>query len=261
MRLSKKILSSSITVACISLSLFGCSDSDTATTTSTAASETINNYTTTLAETTTEEKTTEPETVYNNDGTRPDVVNFYIYHDSTKTRDKLTTFYGPFVMGHDIRTFASFTSSDASVYGSRFADMWFPQWERFENSSECKIGYKIHIYLKDGNVVEKNIISPADVTEDYTQYVETWIYDDVHHAAGEWYSHLTETDMKADTVITSVKLTCGSRIEEVDYIVLDTFVYTDTGTQFDSNGDYIGPIKASVTVKRDSYEHYETLDN
>lgn len=252
MKLSKTLLSS-ITIACLSAALFGCSDTDS--TATTTGSETIKQYATDPA-TTTEEITTEPETVYNNDGTRPDVVNFYIYHDSTKTRDIISDFYGPFVMGQDIRTFASFTSSDASVYGSRFADMWFPQWQRFEKSSECKIGYKIHIYLKDGNVVEKNIITPSDVTEDYTQYVETWIYDDVHHAAGEWYSHLTEPDMKEDTVITSVKLTCGPKIDEVDHVVLDTFVYYDLSTQFDSNGDYIGPIKASVTVNRDSYEHY-----
>lgn len=242
-----------LSVSLLSLSLWGCkltSDSESAKSASVTSDTTMAEITTPV-ETTTEE----PTTVYNNDGTRPDVVNFYIFHDNTGTRDKLTEFYGPFTEGADIRTFAAFTSSDSSVYGSRFADMWFPQWERFSNSSECKIGYKIHIYLTDGNIIEKNILSPDDVVYDYTQYVETWIYDDVHHAAGEWYSHLTTADMKEDTVITSVKLTCGPRINEVDYIILDTFVYTGN-EQFNENGDYIGPVNASVKVSRGETESY-----
>lgn len=246
---------SALTLTIATLSLCGCNESNNSSTKNTTTA--INAVTSHNPDTTApiETTTTEPATVYNNDGTRPDVVNFYIFHDSTGTRDRLSEFYGPFVEGQDIRTFAAFTTADDSVYGSRFADMWFPKWEAYSNSSECKIGYKIHIYLKNGDVVEKNILSPTDVVYDYTQYVETWIYDDVHHAAGQWYSHLTEADMNNDTVITSVKLTCGPRIGEVDYIVLDTFVYTGK-EQFDENGDYIGPIKASVKVNRADTESY-----
>ncbi len=246
----------SFSLAALSLSACGSSSTNnsTADKTSTLSTNAVDSTLDSTLDTTTEEITEEPTTVFDDDGTRPNVVNFYIFHDNTGTRDKLTEFYGPFEQGKDIRTFACFSSSDASVYGSRFADMWFPQWERFEASAECKIGYKIHIYLKDGSVVEHRIISPSDVVTDYTQFVETWIYDDVHHAAGEWYSHLTPADVKDDTVITSVKLTCGPRIEEVDYVVLDTFIYYNDA-QFDSNGDYIGPIKASVKVCRDTYEH------
>lgn len=249
-----------LSLSFVALLLCSCSDSSA----STNVSNGFNNSTTNQEDitsntntkpTTAEPTTEEPTTVFLDDGTRPNVVNFYIFQDSTGSRDKLTEFYGPFEEGKDIRTFASFSSDDASVYGSRFADMWFPQWQRFSASSECKIGYKIHIYMKDGSVIEHRIISPDDVVYDYTQFVETWIYDDVHHAAGEWYSHLTPPDMNDDTVITSVKLTCGPRIEEVDYVVLDTFIYYNDA-QFDSNGDYIGPIKASVKVSRDSYEHY-----
>lgn len=236
----------------ITFSLTGCGTKNNSIASSTSVPDTTQ---ASLPAFTTEAATEEETTIYNNDGTRPDVINFYIFHESTGTRDKLTEFYGPFIEGKDIRTFAAFTSSDTSVYGSRFADMWFPQWERFSNSAECKIGYKIHIYLKNGDVVEKNILSPSDVVFDYTQYVETWIYDDVHHAAGEWYSHLTENDMNEATVITSVKLTCGPKISDVDYIVLDTFVYTGN-EQFDDNGNYIGPIKASVTVSRSDTEGY-----
>ena len=120
-----------LTCSLVALSFCGCTNSDNNSTSDTTATQNITTTATTTAqvETTTEEETT----VYNNDGTRPDIVNFYIFHDSTGTRDKLSEFYGPFIEGKDIRTFASFPCDDDSVYGSRFADMWFPKWEAYSN--------------------------------------------------------------------------------------------------------------------------------
>lgn len=55
-------------------------------------------------------------------------------------------------------------------------------------------------------------------------YIEVYLYDDVHHAAGEWYSHLTAADTTDETVLTSVKLTGGAKIDEVERVRLTAYL-------------------------------------
>ncbi len=55
-------------------------------------------------------------------------------------------------------------------------------------------------------------------------YIEVYLYDDVHHAAGEWYSHLTAADTTDETVLTSVKLTGGAKIDEVEDVRLTAYL-------------------------------------
>ena len=73
------------------------------------------------------------------------------------------------------------------------------------------------------------------------------MYDDVHVTPGVWYTHLEDKDMKEDTIITSIKLTSGSRIAEVGDIVLTAFIY-DGADCFDADGIYIGAVSESIMI-------------
>ena len=96
-----------------------------------------------------------------------------------------------------------------------FQDEFTPLWEAFENSSDSKLGYKVSFYLKDGTYIEKTILKPSD-TESYFDYLENYLYDDVNVPRSTWYSHLTDDKMTDDTIITSIKFTCGKNYELID---------------------------------------------
>jgi len=66
------------------------------------------------------------------------------------------------------------------------------------------------------------VTSPKDV--EHTEYLEAWLYDDIHQTPGQRYSHLDEDDMKDETLMTSVKLTCGRKIADVEEISLTAFL-------------------------------------
>ena len=63
-------------------------------------------------------------------------------------------------------------------------------------------------------------------TEENREYVEIYLYDDVHQVPGEWYSHLETSDITEETIATSIKFTAGSKIEEIEKIHLSAYLYT-----------------------------------
>ncbi len=129
-----------------------------------------------------------------------------------------------------------------------FQDEFTPLWEAFENSSDSKLGYKVSFYLKDGTYIEKTILKPSD-TESYFDYLENYLYDDVNVPRSTWYSHLTDDKMTDDTIITSIKFTCGKNYELIDgEISVSAFVY-DSDEYFDENGEYIGDTIYSTVIK------------
>jgi hypothetical protein len=74
------------------------------------------------------------------------------------------------------------------------------------------------------------------------------MYDDVHVTPGVWYTHLEDKDMKDETVITSIKLTSGSKIKQVGDIALTAFIYNGDDC-FDAEGNYIGLISETIVIQ------------
>ena len=75
--------------------------------------------------------------------------------------------------------------------------------------------------LSDGSTVSREIRSYAEAEEEVAAgYIEVYLYDDVHQPDGTWYSHLTEYTTNNDTVISSVKLTAGAKIDSVSEVSL-----------------------------------------
>lgn len=175
----------------------------------------------------------------------PDKMGIYIpAEDGTKARKYITEFCAPRTAKTDIDCFEVFASEESRLEGDSFASIWRGAWESFEGWQTAKIGYHLHFTLADGTEISQTIRKPSDASG-FFEYLEVYIYDDVHQTG--WYSHLEDGDMKAETVMTSIKLHCGERIDQVGNIELTAFIYNGEDC-FDSDGNYIGAVKQTIII-------------
>ena len=179
----------------------------------------------------------------------PDVIGFYIKDKAAGVRRLTREYRSDWVSGEDIRCFEVFAAQKETVSGGQFGEVWRPYWNAYRDAAECKIGYSLSFTLKDGTAITKIILKPED-TEEYRSYIETYLYDDACQQPGVWYSHLEPSDVTEETVCTSIKLTAGAEIGQVEKIRLTAFLYVGA-TDFDSEtGVYIGKKSCEVSVER-----------
>lgn len=190
--------------------------------------------------------TTEPEVVYIPE-ISPDTVGIYIpAGDGTRARVRVTEFSAKRTAKTDIDCFEILASREDRVEGSSFVSIWNTAWDSFEDGADAKIGFHIQFSLTSGEVVSATLLKPSDAAEFY-DYLEIYMYDDIHQTPGAWYTHLSDTNMDEETIISSIKLTSGSKIAEVGDIILTAFVYNG-GDCFDTSGNYIGLVSETITI-------------
>ena len=178
-------------------------------------------------------------------GSRPDVVSFYTpegksYSPRVRMGD---TFTGPWKKGKDIGSFEVIASDEARLDGDFFGDIFGAAWTAFPDAGSCKIGYALRYTLDDGTEIRYSMLSPKHIQ--HTEYIEVWLYDDYHREPHQFYSHLKGSQMKGDTLITSIKLTAGKEISHVTDIWLSAFICASLD-DFDADRNYIG--QTSVTI-------------
>lgn len=140
----------------------------------------------------------------------------------TGTRDLQTEVMAHFSPGVDLAVLSAFVTTEPAISGSKFGPVWSSYWEDVPELTSYKIGYTLSYKISTGDAVTQTIYSPKD-TEVNREYLETYIYDDVHQTG--WYSHLLTTDITDETVITSLKLTGGPNVLEVSEVELEAFLY------------------------------------
>lgn len=178
-------------------------------------------------------------------------IGLYLPEAGSSKRVLVSTFTGPWEQGKDIDCFEAIASQQPSLSGGSFRRLWQAQWALYPKADTYRIGYTLAFTLASGEVVQQTILGPADVTDAYTPYIEVYLYDDIHQQAGVRYSHLLESEMDEQTVITSIKLTAGEQIEQVQRIELTAFVYRDS-TEFDADtGAYTGPGGYTIAIENE----------
>lgn len=176
----------------------------------------------------------------------PDIVGLYIpVGDGTANRQLVTEFRAPRAAKTDIDCFEVIASRYTLLEGSSFTSIWKDAWNRHENTENAKIGFHIEFPLENGETVSKTMLKPSDSAE-FFEYLEIYMYDDINQAGG-WYTHLDDDDMNEDTIISSIKLHCGDRIDEVGDITLTAFIY-DGDDCFDAQDSYIGFVLHTITI-------------
>lgn len=178
----------------------------------------------------------------------PDTVGIYIpAGNGTAARTRITEFVSTRTPKKDIDCFEIFASQKATLTGASFSAIWKQAWEEYRHTEGTKIGFHIAFPLTNGQSVSKQLLKPSDALS-FFDYLEIYLYDDIHQTPGAWYTHLEDKDMLESTIISSIKLTSGSKISEVGDITLTAFLYQ--GDQcFDAQGQYFGSVLESITIR------------
>lgn len=180
-------------------------------------------------------------------GSRPDVISFYTpqgknYSPRVRMGD---TYTAPWKKGKDIGSFEVIASDEALLDGDFFGDIFGAAWAAFPDAGSCKIGYTLRYTLDDGTEIRYSMLAPKHIQ--HTEFIEVWLYDDYHREPHQFYSHLKDSQMKSDTLITSIKLTAGSRISRVTDIWLEAFVCASLD-DFDAELNYIGNTSCQIHI-------------
>ena len=195
----------------------------------------------------TEDQPDDEENVFIPPEIHPDTVGFYIpAEDGTRARKRITEFSSKRTAKKDIDCFEILATREDLLKGSSFSNIWTTAWDSHDNNQGAKIGFIIEFSLSGGKNVRQQILIPSD-TGSFFEYLEVYMYDDIHQTPGAWYTHLEDSDVKEETIISSIKLTAGSRIAEVGDILLSAFIYQGENS-FDEKGEYVGEVLETIRI-------------
>lgn len=148
----------------------------------------------------------------------------------------------------DITSIYAIASSEKEIaMESHYQDVFNNAWRKFGGWEKCKICYHVEFTLKNGTKIDKYIMKPGDELS-YRDYLENYMYDDVHVNKGEWYSHLEPEDADDDVIMSSMKVTGGVKVDEIASPIIITACVYDSADDFDANGKYIGGVSKSVQL-------------
>lgn len=126
--------------------------------------------------------------------------------------------------GRDLCVLGAFPSSEAALSGKNMGEIWSSCLRQNGLSDRLRPGFLLEFDTPEGRC-SKLILRPSDITDAYWNYIETYIYDDIHQTPGAWYSHLLDSEFTDETIVTSVKITAGERIADVTNLTLTVFLY------------------------------------
>lgn len=168
--------------------------------------------------------------------------------DDDGVRWRMSEFTSAWKRGKDIDCFEALVSDASTLTGKNFYSICKECWAKLPDPYAMKIGYTLRYTLADGQEISMTIRKPGDIT--HTEYVECYLYDDVHQSGG-FYTHLSDSNIKENTLITSIKITCGDKIDQVQQMYLGAFLYDSDG-MFDAAGNYSGPWYTEISIRRKS---------
>lgn len=181
----------------------------------------------------------------------PDVIGIYTRGSS---RTLIEDFEGKWKRGKDIYIFDVYATQkellERNSHKALFEDYWFA----FPKADDYKIGYCVKFTLDTGVTHKLMIRLPKDCPKDpsafFYPYVEIYVYDNINLRPGVKFYHLEEKTTYPHTLMTSIKLTPGVKIDEVTEIELTTFIYKDNNDFDVVTGDYIGDVSYTIPVRR-----------
>lgn len=189
------------------------------------------------------------------DAGAPNAVGIYKW-DHRQTYTLSTGLDEKWVRGKDLLDYYIFPSNEATVTGSNHKSAFLNQWNQFPTAADYRIGYVVSFTLKSSEVVTLTIREPKDAPKDPKKYfypfVEVYMYDNlvpIDTKSGK-RMHMTQDRMKPTTMLTSIKLTAGSKISEVTKISLSAFIYKGDSDFDAATGAYIGNTIYQIPITR-----------
>jgi len=171
-------------------------------------------------------------------------------YDRNGTTLKLQKEYnGPINIKKDITTFQVFFSNEEEIRYSnmKFGEYYLNKFNEVNPEHKYKVGFNLRYTLNDGTEISQNIFGPSTTQTNY-DYIEVYLYDSYKHRNDSFYSHIEENEFNDETNITSIKLTAGSKFNDISSrVTLTVFTYDDDDFEENTN-EYRGNSKYSVTI-------------
>lgn len=165
-----------------------------------------------------------------------------IYNENRKL---INNYSAKFVSKKDITWLSIFPTQEENLTNTESKQIWEDIWKSNIDKG-YRFGIELIYTLSNGEKIEQTILKPSD--NKYFDYLEVYLYDG-YNATTKWFDHLDDEEFNDRTVFTSIKLTGGKLINEIDSsISLRVFTY-DTKDDFDINNKYIGNSFTSVIIK------------
>ncbi len=177
----------------------------------------------------------------------PDMIRLYEHRALVQKefRTRWTT-------GTDIGIFYAYPVEQETVEQIPFMDLFKKYWYVFPAADDYKIGYSVIIELLNGEKIDMTIRLPKDTPKDpeayFYQFIEIYVYDNLNRIPGPTFYHLEESSTHENTIMTSIKLTAGTRSDEVKSIKLTAFVFDDDSDFDPASGKYTGRTSCEVMV-------------
>lgn len=164
--------------------------------------------------------------------------NNYLITDSFKSRWDIYT---------DMVWINIFPTNEPSIYYTNLKDTWDRYKDNYNNIN-YKFGINISYTLKNGETTNLTLLKPSDNSSIFN-YIQIYLYDG-YNATTSWYSHIEDNQVTDNTVLTSIKLTASTYIDEIESpIILTVFTY-DGLDDFDENNNYIGNSKHTIMIEK-----------
>ncbi len=206
------------------------------------ATEVVEGVTTAAAENETE--TTAEATVVD----LPNEKEVRLYIGSDGQMNLVTEYSSVWSVDADIATFEAINSTEDTIYYDNYYTLHSDYWNAVDTDVTYKIGYelsfdvggehKVYTILKPADISDNPDLFMGDAANDVvTGYMGAWVYCDIGQTGT--YIHLTQADMQADTLMTSIKLRPTPQSSEISNFKLKAFSYT-SDAEFDADGHYIG---------------------
>lgn len=176
----------------------------------------------------------------------PIVLGIYQYKQNIN-RELLTDYQTNWEGQTDIGSFEIFFTNDPILPSNPFKDLWYTYYYNYQNIGEYKIGYNIRFTINSNTNINQNILSPDD-SKIFFDYLQIYLYDDIHQESNTWYSHITQEEYNENVMLTSIKLTNSDYTDQITSdILLTAFTYKQS--DFDENNNYRGRSKYTITIK------------
>ena len=149
----------------------------------------------------------------------------------------------------DITTFQVFFSNDEQVQFSnmKFGEYYYNTFNELNSEKKYKVGFNLSYDLVDGTHISQNIFNPSTTQTNY-DYIEVYLYDSYKHRNDSFYSHIEEYEYNDETQITSIKLTAGSKFNDIaSRIYLTVFTYDEDDFNPETN-EYRGNSKYTIMI-------------
>ena len=175
----------------------------------------------------TEEEAEEPE-----ETPKESRVGFYDEVIAAGVYTRLDDVTSSWEAGVDIVCLDILLSGEGTLAGDSYKDLWQSVADA-AGITDTKVYLALEYTLAGGEKVTLDVsdYKGAEAAVE-AGYVEIYLYDDVHQVDGMWYSHLTADTTSESTVVSSVKITAGKKIDQVESITLTARVENSVDAEF-----------------------------